>query len=278
MATGKLLVIGTPIGNLGDMSRRAVEAIRSCSRLLCEDTRHTRKLLSHFRISAKVESFHEHNEDQKAAEVIEAIAGGETIGLVSDAGMPVLSDPGFALVQAARERGITVEPIPGPVAAILALVASGIAPQPFTFYGFAPHRSGERREFYRSIAASTTTAIVYESPERVVDSLRDALQELGDVAATVAREMTKVHEEFLHGTLSQIIATLEARKKIKGELTIVLAAASPLQAHVDPEAIRTEFRRLRDHGMRRNDALKLLAERYRIRKNELYRMLLDESE
>lgn len=278
MATGKLLVIGTPIGNLGDMSPRAIKAIRSCSRLLCEDTRHTRKLLTHFRISAKVESFHEHNEHQKMAEVLDAIGGGETIGLVSDAGMPVLSDPGFALVRAARERSITVEPIPGPVAAILGLVASGIAPQPFTFYGFAPHRSGERREFYRSIAASTITAIVYESPERVVESLRDALQELGDVAATVGREMTKIHEEFLHGTLSQLIATLETRQKVKGELTIVLAAASPLQAHLDPEAIRAEFRRLRDHGMHRNDALKLLAERYRIRKNELYRMLLDESE
>ena len=278
MAEGKLLLIGTPIGNLGDMTPRAVEAIRSCSRLLCEDTRHTRKLLSHFRIRAKVESFHQHNEEAKAAEVIDAIAAGETVGLVSDAGMPVLSDPGFALVRAARERGITVEPVPGPVAAILALIASGIAPLPFTFHGFAPHRSGDRREFYRSVAASTTTAVVYESPERILDSLRDAQHELGDVAATVAREITKLHEEFLHGTLSQLIAILETREHIKGEITLVLAASSPLQAHVDPEAIRGEFRRLRDHGMRRNDALKLLAERYRIRKNELYRMLLDESE
>src|SRR5687768_6388864 len=205
----KLILIGTPIGNLGDMSPRGVEAIRSCSRLLCEDTRHTRKLLNHFAISVPVESFHEHNEPEKAAKIVAAIAGGEVVGLVSDAGMPVLSDPGFLLVRLARQRGITVEVIPGPFAAALALTASGIPPLPFTFYGFTPHRSGERREFYRSIAAAGQTAVVYESPERLIESLRDALEELGDVEVTVAREMTKIHEEFLYGTTASVLPILE---------------------------------------------------------------------
>ena len=271
---GKLLLIGTPIGNLGDASPRVLEALRSCSRLLCEDTRHTRKLLSHFGISVTVESFHEHNEDQKSAKIIEALLAGETIGLVSDAGMPVVSDPGFALVRAARQQGVPVEPVPGPFAGILALAASGIQSQPFTFYGFAPHRSGERRQFYRAVAAARMTAIVYESPERLAESLRDAREELGNVEMTVAREMTKLHEEFLHGTIEDLLERIG--DPVRGEVTLVFAPAEVESESVDPEAVRTEFARLRDQGMRRNDALKLLAERHRLRKSDLYRMLLEE--
>lgn len=272
---GKLLLIGTPIGNLGDASPRVLEAIRRCSRLLCEDTRHTRKLLSHFGISVRVESFHEHNEDAKAAKIVAAMLKGETIGLVSDAGMPLISDPGFALVRAARREGIAIEPIPGPFAGVLALVASGIAPQPFTFYGFAPHRSGERRTFYRAVAAAGTTAIVYESPERLTESLHDAREELGNVEVAVAREMTKLHEEFLHGTIDQVLERVDDH--IRGEITLVFAPAAVEAESVDPAAVRSEFARLRDQGMRRNDAIKLLADRYRVRKNELYRMLLEKS-
>lgn len=275
---GKLFIIGTPIGNLSDMSPRAVEAIRTCSRLLCEDTRHTRKLLSHFGIRVPVESFHEHNEEVKAARTIEALLAGETIGLVSDAGMPLLSDPGFTLVRAARQHNIEVEPIPGPVAAILALAASGIPPVPFTFYGFAPHRSGERREFYRTIASAQTTAVVYEAPERLVQSLLDAQKELGNVLITVGREITKLHEEFLHGTLSEVTATLSERDRIRGEITIVFGSASPAAEPVSPESLRVEFRRLRERGLPRNDAIKLLSEHFKLKRNELYRLLLDESD
>ncbi len=141
---GKLLIVGTPIGNLSDLSPRAIEALRSADLILCEDTRHTRKLLTHFSIDRPTASFHDHNEDAKAASCIERIAAGETVAMVSDAGMPLVSDPGFRLVRLARERDVTVEPIPGPFAGVLALVASGIAPLPFTFLGFAPHRHGER--------------------------------------------------------------------------------------------------------------------------------------
>src|SRR5438067_8132871 len=150
---GKLLIVGTPIGNLSDLSPRAIEALKSADLILCEDTRHTRKLLTHFGIDRPTRSFHDYNEEAKAGGVIDRIAAGATIDLVSDAGMPVVSDPGFRLVRLAREHGLPVEPIAGPFAGIMALAASGIAPMPFTFFGFAPHREGERKDFYRTIAA-----------------------------------------------------------------------------------------------------------------------------
>jgi 16S rRNA (cytidine1402-2'-O)-methyltransferase len=273
---GKLVIVGTPIGNLSDVSPRAIEALRSADLILCEDTRHTRKLLTHFGIDRPTQSFHEHNEEQKAKRIIEKIAGGDVIALVSDAGMPVISDPGYRLVRLVRQRNIAVEPIPGPFAGVTALVASGIAPAPFTFFGFAPHREGERVEFYGRVAGSAHTTIVYESPERLVESLKSAMHVLGDVQATVAREMTKIHEEFISGSISEVIAKLEQRDAIRGEITLVFAPAHPLQRQVSREELAREFDRLRDSGMRRNDAVKTVAEKFGLRKNEVYKSLLDE--
>jgi 16S rRNA (cytidine1402-2'-O)-methyltransferase len=156
----------------------------------------------------------------------------------------------------------------------MALVASGIAPTPFTFFGFTPHREGERKELYRRIAAAGQTAIVYESPERVVDSLDNALEILGDIEVTVAREMTKVHEEFLNGSISEVIANLKKRS-VRGEITLVFAAAEAKAPEVPPEEVAREFERLRDSGMRRNDAVKAVAERFGLRKNDVYKLLLD---
>lgn len=272
---GKLVIVGTPIGNLSDLSPRAKEALQGADLILCEDTRQTRKLLGHFGISRPLRSFHEHNEDGKAEELADRIAEGETIAMVSDAGMPVVSDPGFRLVRIARERALQVEPIPGPFAGILALVASGIAPLPFTFFGFTPHRHGERMEFYKRVAAAGQTAIVYESPERVVESLDDALTTLGDVDVTVAREMTKLHEEFVHGAISAVVAALRGRERIKGEITLVFAAAAKKKEEASAEEIAAEFQRLRDSGIRRNDAVKLVSEKFGLRKNEVYRLLLE---
>ena len=272
---GKLFIVGTPIGNLSDLSPRAIEALKAASLVVCEDTRETRKLLAHFGIARPLRSFHEHNEDVKAEELANRIEEGETLAMVSDAGMPVISDPGYRLVRIARERGLDVEPIPGPFAGVLALVASGIAPLPFTFYGFTPHRHGERLEFYRGVASNAQTAIVYESPERVVESLDDALATLGDVEVTVAREMTKMHEEFVHGAISEVVEVLRKRERIRGEITIVFAAAVAQTREVSPDEIAAEFQRLRDSGMRRNDAVKLLSEKFGVRKNEVYKLLLD---
>lgn len=273
---GKLLVIGTPIGNLQDLSPRALAALRRCAVLFCEDTRHTRRLLTHFGISRPLESLHEHNEREKVESIVHRILQGETVGMVSDAGMPQLSDPGFQLLRRMRELGLLVEPIPGPFAAALALVASGIAPVPFGFFGFAPHRKRERGEFYRRIAEHRMTAVVYESPRRLIASLEDALEALGDLEATVAREMTKLHEEFLHGRLSELLVQLRQRDSIPGEVTVVLAAPrAEREAAPDAETLRREFQRLRDSGLRRGDAIRLLGERFGLSRNELYRMLIE---
>jgi 16S rRNA (cytidine1402-2'-O)-methyltransferase len=274
MNRGKLLIVGTPIGNLSDFPPRAVEALQSADLILCEDTRHTRKLLTHFRIDKPADRYDEHTEDARAESFIDRIEHGQTIALVSDAGMPLLSDPGFRIVRLARERGIVVEPIPGPFAGVVALVASGIAPLPFTFLGFTPHRQGERRDFYRNLADLHHTAIVYESPERLVDSLEDALLVLGDTEVTVAREMTKMHEEFVSGTVSEVLNAFKSRDTVYGEITIVLAAARRDAIDVSPDAVRAEFERLRANGMRRNDAVKVLAEKFGMRKNDVYKLLL----
>jgi 16S rRNA (cytidine1402-2'-O)-methyltransferase len=273
---GKLLVVGTPLGNLGDFSPRAAEALKSASLILCEDTRHTRKLLAHFGIDTATERLDEHTEDARSEQYIERIEKGENIAVVSDAGMPVVSDPGYRIVRLARERGVAVEPIPGPFAGVLALAASGIAPLPFTFLGFTPHRRGERLDFYRTLAKLGHTAIVYESPERLLDSLRDARDVLGgDVEITVAREMTKLHEELLRGTIDEVLAELEQRPAIYGEVTIVVAAAPKRESSATHDELAAEFEKLRAAGMRRNDAIKVVAEKFGMRKNEVYKVLAE---
>lgn len=271
---GKLLIVGTPLGNLQDMPPRAIAALKSADLILCEDTRHTRKLLTHFGIDRPTDSYHEHNEDAKAESLIRRIEEGETLALVSDAGMPVVSDPGYRIVRLARERGIVVEPVPGPFAGVLALAASGIAPLPFTFLGFTPHRQSERLDFYRRAAELGHTTVVYESPERVVASLEDALEVLGDTEVTVAREMTKMHEELVHGRVAEVLATLRERERVHGEITLVFAAPAKQSEEASPDEIRQEFERLRDSGMRRNDAVKAVAEKFGLRKNDVYRLLL----
>jgi 16S rRNA (cytidine1402-2'-O)-methyltransferase len=272
---GKLLIVGTPIGNLGDMPPRAVEALQSAEVILCEDTRHTRKLLTHFRIETPLERFDDHTEDEKALGYIERIERGAVVALVSDAGMPVVSDPGYRIVRLARERGILVEPLPGPFAGVVALAASGIAPLPFTFLGFAPHRHGERLDFYRGAAELGHTVVVYESPERIAESLEDALEVFGaECEVAVARELTKMHEELLRGTLGELAHELHSREAVRGEITLVLGAPRRAQVEIAPETVRSEFERLRAEGMRRNDAVKVIAEKFGMRKNDVYRLLL----
>ncbi|MBV9477589.1 MAG: 16S rRNA (cytidine(1402)-2'-O)-methyltransferase [Acidobacteria bacterium] len=271
--TGKLLLVGTPLGNLSDMPPRAVDALKSADLILCEDTRHTRKLLTHFGIDRPTDSYHEHNEDAKADSLVDRIERGETLALVSDAGMPVVSDPGYRIVRIARERGVVVEPVPGPFAGVLALAASGIAPLPFTFLGFSPHRQGERLDFYRRAAELGHTTIVYESPERVIASLEDALAVLGDAECAVARELTKLHEEIVSGRISEVLATLRERERVHGEITLVFGAAAVAAEEVSTETLRAEFERLREEGLRRNDAVKAVAEKFGMRRNDVYRLL-----
>jgi 16S rRNA (cytidine1402-2'-O)-methyltransferase len=274
--SGKLYLVATPIGNLADLSPRAVEALREAATVLAEDTRRTMTLLRAYAIDTPLESFHEHNEDEKAEKIVARIRAGDVIALVSDAGTPLVSDPGYPLLRRMRTERLPVVPIPGASAVILALAASGLPPTPFTFWGFAPHRDGERRDFYARVAASAMTAVVFESPQRLLESLETARELLGDVEATVAREMTKMHEELVHGSISEIVGALGGRDSVRGEITIVFGAAERKADELPPTAtLREELERLRDGGMRRNDAIKALSEKYGLSRNELYRMLTE---
>ena len=220
---GQLLVVATPIGNLDDFSPRARAALEAADRVACEDTRKTGWLLAQLGIKKPLVSLHEHNERQRLPRLLEALKGGQILALVSDAGTPLVSDPGFLLVREAVARGVTVEAIPGPSALLVALVVSGLPPLPCTFAGFPPPKSGKRRTFYRRFGELGHTVVVFESPHRLLKSLADAAAELGARPVVVARELTKVHEETLRGTLPEVLAQLEERPSLKGEFVIVLA-------------------------------------------------------
>lgn len=221
-APGRLLVVATPIGNLEDLSPRARRALEEADLIASEDTRHTGQLLAHLGIKKKQISLHEHNERGRVPGLIEALEEGKTVALVSDAGTPLVSDPGYLLVREAAAAGARVEAVPGPSAVLAALVVSGLPPHPFTFAGFPPPKGGKRRTFYRKLAELGHTLVVFESPHRLLASLADAEAELGDRQAAVARELTKMHEEVLRGTLSEIREELEARPSLKGEFVLVI--------------------------------------------------------
>lgn len=219
---GKLLVVATPIGNLDDLSPRGRDALAAADVIACEDTRHSGRLLAHLGIDKPLVSLHEHNERQRLPRLLADLDEGRTVALVSDAGTPLVSDPGYLLVREAAARGVRVEPLPGASALLAALVASALPPQPFTFLGFPPPKPGKRRNFYRRWADLDHTLVLYESPHRVVASLADARAELGDRPAAVCRELTKLHEEVLRGPLSELAAELASRPAVKGEIVLVI--------------------------------------------------------
>lgn len=219
---GRLLVVATPIGNLEDLSPRGRRALEEADLVAAEDTRHTGRLLAHLGLKKRQVSLHEHNEKGRLPGLLRALEEGSTIALVSDAGTPLVSDPGYLLVREAVARGVEVIAVPGPSALLAALVVSGLPPHPFTFVGFPPPKAGKRRTFYRKLEGLGHTLVLYESPHRIIASLRDAREELGDRPAAVSRELTKLHEETLRGRLSEIVQELEARASIKGELVVVI--------------------------------------------------------
>jgi 16S rRNA (cytidine1402-2'-O)-methyltransferase len=233
---GRLLVVATPIGNLADLSPRAREAFAAADLVACEDTRHTGRLLAHLGLKKRLVSLHEHNERQRLPQLLAELEEGKVIALASDAGTPLLSDPGYLLVRAAAARGLRVEPLPGPSAALAALVVSGLPPYPFTFAGFPPPKPGRRRTFFRGWAGLGHTLVFFESPHRLLASLADAVAELGDRPAAVARELTKLHEEVLRGRLAGLLATLAARPALKGEFVVVVGAADGAAAPEPEEA------------------------------------------
>lgn len=273
---GRLYVVATPIGNLEDITYRAVRVLKEAGLIACEDTRQTRKLLDHYGIRKPTVSYHEHNEAERAAELAERLRAGEVIALVSDAGMPLISDPGYRLVRAAVVMGIPVEPVPGPSATLAALSASGLPTDAFHFGGFLPSKPGQRLHALGRLRDEQATLIFFEAPHRILEALEAVEQALGPRPVVVARELTKVHEEFLRGTPAEVRAQLEARDALKGEITLLIGKAAAPVADGTPlaEAVEAVVR----GGVSRMDAIKQVARKRGLSKREVYDQLLAERE
>ena len=267
-----LYLVSTPIGNLEDITLRALRVLREADLIACEDTRQTRKLLDHFGIAKPTVSYHEHNEAARARELAEKLAAGANIALVSDAGTPLVSDPGYRLVKAAIEAGVPVVPIPGASAALSALAGSGLPTDSFRFCGFLPAKQGQRRKTLEALRGESCTLIFYEAPHRVMESLTDIETVFGERPVVVARELTKMHEEFLRGTAAAVRAQLSGRVAVKGEITILIGKQE--ESVADEAAAEREVRSLERQGMARMEAVKQVAKALRIPKRELYRRVI----
>ena len=275
---GTLYIVATPIGNLEDITLRALRVLKEADLIACEDTRHTRKLLAHYRISKPTVSYHEHNERERAAELVKKLDAGLNIALVSDAGTPLVSDPGFRIVREAIDRQIPVVPVPGPSAIIAAVSASGLPAADFAFFGFLPARRAARRARLEELSKIESTLVFYEAPHRINETIADAGEVLGNRECVVARELTKLHEEFLRGSLSQLKLP---EGTARGE--IVLLIGPPLQGQAKQtageaaHAISEEVERLiKAEGLDRKSALKRIARERGISKSEAYRLMIAE--
>jgi 16S rRNA (cytidine1402-2'-O)-methyltransferase len=273
---GTLFVVATPIGNLEDISARALRVLREVALIAAEDTRHTGHLLQRFGLTTRTTSFHEHSQKGKAAEVIQRLKAGESIALVSDAGTPTVSDPGAHLIQLARSAGIRVEPVPGPSAAMAALSASGFSAESFVFLGFPPTKGSDRRAWFDRFEAAShlvSVAIFYEAPHRIESTLREIQGRFGNVMATIARELTKVHEDIQTGRLDEL--DLSERR---GEFTVLVdfgqTPADKPSAPISPAAIAAEFGEItKMHGSTRRQAIASLSRKYGLSARSIYAML-----
>jgi len=270
-----LYLVGTPIGNLEDITLRAIRVLKQADLIACEDTRQTQKLLNHYGIETRAVSYHEHNEASRAAELVEKLAQGARIAVVSDAGMPGISDPGFRLVSLAIERGVPVFPVPGPAAFLAAMVASGLPTDSFCFRGFLPAKGGARRRELEKIGDSSSTAVFYEAPHRIRETLADVAEVLGpDRPVVVARELTKIHEEFLRGTAGEVAQVLNARGDVKGEITLLIGKAAEGASAPRGISVRERVEEImREEKVDEKAALKKVAKERGISKSQAYREL-----
>lgn len=271
---GTLYVCSTPIGNLEDASFRLVKTLTEVDLVACEDTRHTRKLLNHFQIKTSTISYHQHNQREKEELLIEALKAGKAIALVSDAGTPGISDPGYWLIRRAREEGIRVAVIPGPSALISALVVSGIDTQRFAFEGFLPSRAGQRRKHLRKLANEERTMVFFEAPHRLRAFLADVEQELGNREVAVIRELTKIYEEVIRGSVESVRQHYEQQRP-RGEITVVVEGMKREPEPVDVEAVAREVMDLVEKGMEKKEALNLKAREYSVKKGILYNRIVE---
>jgi 16S rRNA (cytidine1402-2'-O)-methyltransferase len=271
---GTLYLVATPIGNLSDITHRALQVLGDVDLIACEDTRHTHKLLSHYGITTKTISYHEHNEQQRAEQLIDQLKQGSSIAVVSDAGTPAVSDPGFRLVRAAIENEVPVVPVPGPSALISALVAAGLPTDEFFFAGFLPARTNARRARLSELQSVPGTLIFYEAPHRLAATLKDAYEILGERDAVVARELTKVHEEIRRGRLSELSEHYE-REDPRGEI-VVLIDRNVISAAPQQSSIAALVDQFEQDGMDQRAALKKAARELGISRAEAYRKLVSE--
>ena len=272
-----LYLVATPIGNLEDITLRALRVLKEVDLIACEDTRQTRKLLTHYGIQTRTVSYHEHNEMTKAAELVVDLEGGAKIALVTDAGMPGISDPGFRLIALAIRHHVPVVPIPGASAFLAALVASGLPTDSFRFSGFLPAKSGQRRKLLESVRESPRTQVFYEAPHRVLETLAEIIELMGtERYVVVAREVTKLHEEFLRGRVVDVFQELEKRGEVKGEITLLIAKpdSSELRAASFETNIAARVREIMSaEKVDEKSALKKVAKERGIGKSEAYREL-----
>lgn len=271
---GVLYVVATPIGNLEDITYRAVRILKEAGLIACEDTRQTRKLLDHYGIAAPTISYHEHNEAQRAEELVRKLEQGVNVAQVSDAGMPGISDPGYRVIKLAIERGFTVIPIPGPSALTTALAGSGLPTDAFEFLGFLPAKSGQRRTALESFLELRHTIVVYEAPHRIREALTDIAEILGATRPVViARELTKVHEEFIRGTAAQVLTQVQGRE-LKGEITLLIGPSEPAVEVAPRKSLAARLEEIREEqNIDEKAALKVLAKEQGLSKSEVYREL-----
>ena len=271
-----LYLVATPIGNLEDITLRAVRVLKEADVIACEDTRQTQKLLNHYGISTRTTSYHEHNEMTRAAELVFDLEGGARVALVTDAGMPGISDPGYRLVSLAVRHHIPVVPIPGASAFLAALVASGLPTDSFRFSGFLPPKRGQRRQMLESIKSSPRTQVFYEAPHRVKEAVEDVVEILGgERQLVIAREVSKIHEEFLRGRASEILETLNARGDIKGEITLLIGKAEDTgQKAAAGVSVRKRLQQIMaEEKLDEKTALKKIAKEMGVSKSAAYREL-----
>jgi 16S rRNA (cytidine1402-2'-O)-methyltransferase len=267
-----LYVVATPIGNLEDMTHRATRVLAEVDLIACEDTRQTRKLLDHYGIKTAVTSYHEHNETARAAELAERMLAGTNIALVTDAGTPLISDPGFRLVRAALDAGVTVVPIPGVSAVVTALSGAGLGTDQFHFGGFLPAKQGQRRAAIAALKHEASTVIFYEAPHRILEALADIEAELGPSRpVVVARELTKLHEEFVRGSAREVRAVMEAKPVVRGEITLLIGKSDAAPEADDPRPVSEAVAELERDGMPRMDAVKYVARARGLAKRDVYK-------
>jgi len=275
LAKGTLYVCATPIGNLGDITIRVLDTLREVDLIAAEDTRHSRKLMQHYQISTHMTSYHEHNEKKKSLELVEKLKSGQTIALISDAGLPGISDPGCEVIRLCLAENIPVDVLPGPNAALTALILSGMPTEHFAFHGFLPHSAGARKRCLEPMADLPQTQIFYEAPHRLVDTLQGMSEYFGEREAVVVRELTKLHQQVHRGTVLELKAEFE-QVTPRGECCIIVAPYVLVKPVGGPEEWCQEVQEGISRGLSKKEAMKEVAKRYGVRKSEVYQAFLDD--